>query len=192
MSRNDKEIEDRTVRYKNLQETYNQSQKQLDNLTQMRYRELITDEEYTKERNRLRIEMAKIKERLEDTEHRAEGWLTLSEKVFSYACHAREWFRKADLKAKRQLLETLGSNLVLKGKKLSLEFKKPFFIIEKGLNGIPTENLRLEPADFAVVKPKNEVLAARIPQWLAIVEDVRTYFQNSNEYIYIPDLAVRG
>lgn len=189
-SRNDKEIEDRTARYKNLQETYNQSQKQLDNLTQMRYRELITDEEYTKERNRFRIEMAKIKERLEDTEHRAEGWLTLSEKVFSYACHAREWFRKADLKAKRQLLETLGSNLVLKGKKLSLEFKKPFFIIEKGLNGIPTENLRLEPADFAMVKPKNEVLATQVSRWLPIVEDVRTYFQREINYFYIPDPQV--
>jgi DNA invertase Pin-like site-specific DNA recombinase len=175
-SRNDKEIEDRSARFKNLQEVYNQSQRQLDNLTQMRYRELITDEEYARERSRLRIEMTKIKERLEDTEHRAESWLALSEKVFSYACHAREWFREADLKAKRQLLETLGSNLVLKGKKLRLEFKKPFFIIEKGLNALPPGNPRLEPADFAVVKPKNEVLAARIPQWLGIVEDVRTYF----------------
>lgn len=191
-SRNDKEIEDRSARYNNLQEIYNQSQRQLDNLTQMRYRELITDGEYAKERSRLKIEMAKIKEKLEDTEHRAEGWLALSEKVFSYACRAREWFREADLKAKRQLLETLGSNLVLKGKKLSLEFKKPFFIIEKGLNALPPENPRLEPHDFGLTKPKNEVLATRIPQWRAIVEDVRTYFQNSDEYIYIPDLAVKG
>lgn len=164
--RNDKEIEDRTARYKNLQETYNQSQRQLDNLTQMRYRELITDEEYVRERSRLRIEMAKIKEKLGDTEHRAESWLELSEKVFDYACHAREWFKQGDLKTKKQLLETLGSNLVLKDKKLSLEFKKPFFIIEKELKALSTKNLRLEPSDFVVVKPKNDVLSPQISCWL--------------------------
>jgi len=191
-SRNDKEIEDRTARYKNLQEAYSQSQRQLDNLTRMRYRELIADEEYTRERNRLRIEMAQTKEKLGDTEHRAESWLGVSEKVFSCACHAREWFRKGDLQTKKLILESIGSNLVLKDKKLSLEFKKPFFVIEKGLNGIPAENFRLEPADFAMVKPKNGVLAAQIPRWLRIVEDVRTYFQNSNEYIYIPDLVVKS
>src|SRR3989338_410282 len=165
-SRNDKEIEDRTARYKNLQEAYSQSQRQLDNLTRMRYRELIADEEYTRERNRLRIEMAQTKEKLGDTEHRAESWLGVSEKVFSCACHARERFRKGDLQTKKLILESIGSNLVLKDKKLSLEFKKPFFVIEKGLNGIPAENFRLEPADFAMVKPKNGVLAAQIPRWL--------------------------
>ena len=50
-SRNDTEIDDRTARYKNLQEVYNKSQKELDNLTQMRYRELINDEEYVREGN---------------------------------------------------------------------------------------------------------------------------------------------
>lgn len=191
-SKNDKEIDDRTARYKNLQNTYNQSQKELDNLTQMRYRELISDEEYARERNRLRIEIMKMKENLDDTEHRAESWLALSEKVFDYACHAREWFKQGDLNTKKQLLETIGSNLVLKGKELRLELKKPFFIIEKGLNALPSENMRFEPRDFAVVKPKNEVLATRIPYWLPIVEDVRTYFQKTTEYIYIPDLAARS
>ena len=175
-SKNDKEIDGRTARYKNLQDVYNQSQKELDSLTQMRYRELITDEEYTRERNRLRIEIMKIKENLGDTEHRAESWLALSEKVFDYACHAREWFKKGDMKTKKELLEVLGSNLVLEGKKLRLELKKPFSIIEKGLNALPPENVRLEPADFGLVKPKNEVFANQIPYWLGVVEDVRTYF----------------
>ena len=164
-AKNNKEIDDRTARYKNLQEAYNQSQKELDNLTQMRYRELITDEEYVRERNRFRIEIMKIKEKLGDTEHRAESWLALSEKVFNYACHARDWFKEGDLKTKKQILEAIGSNLVLKGKKLRLEFKKPFFIIEKGLNALPPENLRLEPLNFVVAKPRNEVLANQIPRW---------------------------
>lgn len=175
-SRNGKEIEDRTIRYKNLQEAHNESQKQLDTLTQMRYRELINDEEYARERNRLKLEMAKIKEKLEDTEHRAESWLALSEKVFSYACHAREWFQKEDLQTKKLILESVGSNLVLKDKKLRLEFKKPFLIIGKGLNAMTPDNLRLEPLDFAVANSKNEVLAHQNSQWLGVVEDVRTFF----------------
>ncbi len=188
-SRNDNEIGDRTARYKNLQEVYNQSQKALDNLTQMRYREMLTDEEYTRERSRLKLEMMKIKENLDDTEHRAESWLSLSEKVFDYACHARERFKQGDLKTKKQLLEALGSNLILKGKELRLDFKKPFFIIEKGLNAVSAKKLRLEPLNYAVVKPKNEVLATQITRWLPIVEDVRTYFKKATEYIYIPDLV---
>jgi hypothetical protein len=175
-SRNDKEIYDRTAKYKNLQGIYNQSQKEIDNLTQMRYRELITDEEYTRERTRLKVDMMKIKENIGDTEHRAESWLALSEKVFDYACHAREWFKKGDLKTKKELLEVLGSNLVLEGKKLRLELKKPFLIIEKGLNALPPENVRLEPVDFGLTKPKNEALANQILRWRGVVEDVRTYF----------------
>ncbi|MFA5143740.1 MAG: recombinase family protein [Candidatus Omnitrophota bacterium] len=175
-SRNDREIYDRTAKYKNLQEICNQSQKELDNLTQMRYRELITDEEYARERNRLKVDMLKIKENLGDTEHRVESWLALSEKVFDYACHAREWFKKGDLKTKKELLEALGSNLIIEGKKLRLELKKPFSIIEKGLSALPSEKLRLEPAGFGLTKPKNKVLANQIPYWLPIVEDVRTYF----------------
>ena len=175
-SRNDKEIYDRTAKYKNLQEIYNQSQKELDNLTQMRYRELITDEEYSRERTRLKVDMMKIKENIGDTEHRAESWLALSEKVFDYACHAREWFKKGDLKTKKALLEVLGSNLVLEGKKLRLELKKPFLIIKDGLNTLPPENIRLEPVDFGLTKPKNEALANQILRWRGVVDDVRTYF----------------
>lgn len=49
----------------------------------MRVRDLIDDEEYTKERDRLKAEMANLKSEVEKTESRAERWLELTEQVLT-------------------------------------------------------------------------------------------------------------
>lgn len=86
--KNDTEIEDRTrvyeMRHKNLVET----QKELDELTKMRYRQLIDDETFIKEKNTLQSKIAQMKENLRETETRAEKWLELTEKNL-YICYLR-------------------------------------------------------------------------------------------------------
>lgn len=86
---NDREIEDRTTIYKNLQGTHNKVQAEIDELTRMRYRGLINDEEFIREKDCLRVELDQIKEKLNDIESRAENWLEASEQTFELAYQAR-------------------------------------------------------------------------------------------------------
>lgn len=129
---NDKEIKDRTTIYTTLQNTFNRKQKEFDNLTKMRYRELIDDEEFLKQKKELIKEIENIKDRLGDTEARSKKWLELSEKTFNFARYAREWFKTGNLEQKRNIAQTIGLNFSLKDKKLSFELKKPFDALLKG------------------------------------------------------------
>jgi len=138
---NDNEITERTKIYETQHKALADTQRQLDTLTKMRYRELITDEEFTKERTTLQSQIAELTTRLRTTENRAVNWLELTEKTFAFACHAREAFMTGDLQTKKEVLSVLGQNYTLKDQKLFIlpnEWLKP--IIEK----YPTIEKRFE------------------------------------------------
>ena len=129
---NDKEIDVRTDIYTNLQNTYNAKQKEIDSLTQMRYRELITDEEYAQQKNLLLEELNKLKTKLSTTESRAIDWLELTEKTFEFARYARYWFKEGDIQKKREIARLVGSNFTLVDKKLTFQSQKPLqYIAER-------------------------------------------------------------
>ncbi len=90
--KNDTEIEDRTKVYEMRHKTLVETQKELDELTRMRYRQLIDDETFIKEKNTLQSKISQFKENLRETETRAERWLELTEKTFNFATYARNAF----------------------------------------------------------------------------------------------------
>ncbi len=70
---NDKEIEDRTKIYETQHKSLVDTQKELDTLTRMRYRDLIDDETFIKERDDLKAKIAKLTSHLRgDREPRRE------------------------------------------------------------------------------------------------------------------------
>jgi site-specific DNA recombinase len=97
-------------------------QKQIDELVAMRTRQLLDDEEYIDQKNKLKIELAKVIDNIGNTDKRADEWLELTEKAFDFAKYARTRFaRTNDLTVKRDILLTLGQNLLLKDRKLTLQ-----------------------------------------------------------------------
>ncbi len=138
------EVKDRASIQKTLQKTYQDAQRQFDNLTQLRLKEMIDDEQYLSQRNRLLKERARLKERMEDSDHQAGRWLELSERAFNFACYASYWFEHQGLEEKNTILRTIGSNFILKERKLSIELKKPWLMIRKNMEETQEENKRLE------------------------------------------------
>ena len=192
-----KEVGTRTDIQKAQQKSYNQCLAELDNLTKMRLRDLLNDEEFSEQKVKLLKERAHLKEKFEDTEHRVDSWLALSEKAFTFANRAKYWFENGSLEDKKMILEALGSNLFLKDKKLFIQAKKPFLIIEKGLQEMKLQNIRLEPLEIGLNKAQTGDIYAYTKPLLGLVEDVRTFFINylildnsktAHEDIYIPDL----
>jgi hypothetical protein len=123
-------------------------ERNLDNLTRLRYRDLLTDEEFIRQRGELTQEREKFKQRLERLE--AESWIEPSRRLFLFSNRAKFWLVHGENNERRLILSTVGSNLLLKDKKLTVDAKKPFRILR-------------ERASF--------------PDLSSIVNDVRTFFQ---------------
>jgi len=169
---NDKEIEDRTkiyeMQHKNLVET----QKELDELTKMRYRQLIDDETFIKEKNELQIKIAQMKENLRQTETRAEKWLELTEKTFTFATYARTAFIKANnmgkagLELKKEILLALGKTPMIKDGKLYIEPNEWLVPIKNNYPALEAEYQGLEPIETPINKTQTEASTSVRTRWL--------------------------
>ena len=162
---NDKEIEERTKVYENLHKALTETQKELDALTKMRYRELIDDETFIKERDDLKEKIARIKTNLRETESRAEKWLELTEKTFNFACYARKEFLLGDLNKKREMLSALGQNFSLKDKKIHIIPNEWFIPIEKAYPMLEAEYKRVELDKTLTDTMRKELFAQIILSW---------------------------
>ncbi|MBM3204537.1 hypothetical protein FJZ48_00965 [Candidatus Uhrbacteria bacterium] len=117
------ECDDRTSAYRSLQNAYNAVQAKIDRLTDMRLGDLLTNEEYAHQKERLLQEQRQLKEKLSDTEQRADNWRERVENVFDFAVHAKDWFENGNDELKRSTAVALGSNFVLKDGILAFDCK---------------------------------------------------------------------
>jgi DNA invertase Pin-like site-specific DNA recombinase len=164
--KNNAEIEDRTKIYEMQHKTLVQTQKELDELTKIRYRQLIDDETFIKERNELQTRITQLKGKLRETETRAEQWLELTEKTFNFATFARKAFITGGLELKKEILLALGKTPIIKDKKLYIEPSEWLQPIKNGYPALEAEYLRLEPAKMPINKAKTEALASVRAHWL--------------------------
>ncbi len=162
---NDKEIEERTKIYETQHATLVEAQKQLDTLTKMRYRELIDDETFIKERDELKSKIAKIGSNLRETESRAEKWLELTEKTFHFATYARKKFLTGSLQEKREIFSALGQNFSLKGKEILITPNEWLVPIEKAYPALEAEFNRLELDKSLDTAKRSEYFAQLILTW---------------------------
>lgn len=163
---NDKEIEDRQTIHETQNRTLEDTQRQLDNLTKMRYRELIDDEMFMKEKKELQGQIRQLRGHLRETEERSDNWIELTEKVFDFATHARDAFINGDLETKKSILTALGSNPILKNGKFSIEANEWFVPIAEKYPALEEEYQRLEPAQMPINKERTEALASIRSRWL--------------------------
>ena len=162
---NDKEITDRTKIYEMQHQSVVETQKELDSLTRMRYKELIDDTTFIKERDILTTSIMKLKEKLRETENRAERWLELTEKTFHFATYARKAFVNGSLDQKREILTALGWNFSIKGKKLSISTHEWFVPIENNYPELEKEYKRLELDKTLTNTERNAAFAALRLRW---------------------------
>jgi DNA invertase Pin-like site-specific DNA recombinase len=133
------------------QKAYQECVQEIDNLVKLKTApgnsdgSHLSDEEY----GRRRVELLKMKKKLEgllnDAGYQVEQRLKLAEQTFEFACGVQERFAKGDPKTKKEILTTMGSNLILKDKKLLIEARKPFFILGNTLSPEKPVILPIEP-----------------------------------------------
>ena len=163
--KNNTEIEDRTKIYEMQHKNLVKTQKEMDELTKMRYRQLIDDETFIKEKNTLQSKIVQMKENLRGTEARADKWLELTEKTFNFATYARQAFITGRLELKKEILMALGKSAIIKDKKLYIEPNYWLVPIKNEYPVLEAEYLRLEPTKIPMNKTKTEALASVCTRW---------------------------
>lgn len=128
--------------------------------------DLYTPEEFKLEKTRMRKERAKLKQELDASETRVDNTLELSEKTFEFCTYARHHFNNGDLRTKRNILSSLGSNIVLKNKKVRIEPLYPFLLVQKFISEQKEKDQWLEPRSDRSTKGKEEAFTSSIPDWL--------------------------
>jgi len=93
-SNNDQEIKDRSKIYDSQQKAVAGTQTELDNLTKMRYRDLIDDEMFLKERNELQGKLLRLRESVREIEKRADEWIELTREGLSVRRARQNPFQK--------------------------------------------------------------------------------------------------
>ncbi len=129
--------------------------RELDTLTQLRLRDLLTDEEYVRQREALQRKRIGLTQNLERVAQH-EDWFEPAKRLMSFNKSAVSAFADGDPRTKRFILTRVGSNLELRDEKLRIDAKKPF----RRWTG--TEN---------------------ISDWRAFGKDVRTLILNHDENV---------
>lgn len=127
----------------------------------MRYRDLIDDDEFVKERKELRNKLVSLQSEREEADMRANDWLELTEQTFNFACYARRAFMSGDVRTKREIFAALGRNVTLTDGKLELELNEWFKPIAEKYENIEHDYKKVRTEQNTETTPvKNEKMAA--------------------------------
>ena len=108
-----------------LQEALANTRRALTNLTTLRVREQIDDEEFANHRKRLQEEGLELEQRLHSSITATE-WIEPAEALIWFSARALEWFRGADGPTRRRIVQSVGSNFIMTDKMISIDARKPF------------------------------------------------------------------
>ncbi len=152
------------------EKTLEQTESQLKELVAMRYKMMINDDMFLKEKPELEKKIIQLKEKLVNADDSEEKKIELTERTFKFATYARKAFMSKRWEPKRELLTTLGEKPIIRGEKLTIEPYEWFEIIGKEYPALQAEYLRWEPgkkSDFPNKIEKIEALNSISTRWRA-------------------------
>ncbi len=143
-----------------LQSAYDNVQTRLNNLSreftspQNINREVYSVDEYVAEKKKLIKERADIEAELQRVKTKFDQSIEATERTFNFCTFSRVHFSTTDdIQKKRDIFSTIGSNLTLKDKILSIDRIHPYILIEN--------EVRSQKELFAALEPEKEGYSKR-------------------------------
>lgn len=127
------------------QKAYNECLAQISELIDMRAAKEISPEEFLEKKPKLEKEKVKLKKLLDAVDDRATKWHKKADELFDFARDARDKFNNGGLEGKREVLSRLGSNLILEGKKLTINLEETLIPMVEAAKEVNAIHERLEP-----------------------------------------------
>lgn len=110
---------------RSVEHAINDATKALGNLTTLRVRDLISDDEFIRQRRAFQEELLRLKEE-QGVARNPDQWFEPSALLISFSHRAADWYIHGDDRVKRLIVRAIGSNPTIKDKILSIEARKPF------------------------------------------------------------------
>lgn len=119
------EAENHKAQRNSLERAKEANATQLSNLTKLRVRDLLSDAEYMVQRAELERTQVAIGQRIKELENSADRFEPVKD-IILFSKSLVSCFVSGDIQSKRLILATVGSNLSLMDRKLSIDARKPF------------------------------------------------------------------
>ena len=146
---NKKEAEFTSTVLTNQQKAYKACLEEISELIDMRAAKEITPEEFAEKKPKLEKEKKRLKGLLDDTDDRATKWHKKADELFDFARDAVRKFNEGGLEDKRYVFSKLGSNLILKDKKLTINVEETLIAMKEAAEEVRKIHDRLEPVKEA-------------------------------------------
>lgn len=102
---------------------------QISKLIEMRSNDELTKDEFLEQKNRLLENLSSLGNVSADNEHTLKTWLELMDNFFDSAYQIKDIIKNSNAETKQSLLLNIGQNFLIKDKRLTISFKKPFDIL---------------------------------------------------------------
>ena len=175
-TRTEQEAKDRNRIFANQRSGYDKALQMVDNLIRLRASNEINESEFA----RLKAEAIHEKERwdelLKDSHKQVDNWIQTADAYFEFAEKARFMFENGAPERRKGIFASLGSNLLLKDRKINVSLHEPLMFIQKIAPEAKMIAERFEPQENVIDKKKIGHLYAQSPMMLPLYDEIRTYF----------------
>ncbi len=161
--KNSEQIESLKAVVSAQQKAYNACVAKIEGLTDMRARGELSGEEFMPLKEKALIEKKQLEGQFKSNGESIDQWIEIGDQMFTFIEKAIDKFKNGTPEVKRAILSTLGQNLVVKDKKISIDIEKsilPIRRISKVVNGIKK---RLEPINTQEKQAQFEQSCAENP-----------------------------
>jgi hypothetical protein len=136
----------------------------------------LTENEFRTRKQKLLLDKDRLKELLNDTDQRVDNWLDIVERGFDFAEKASQLFEKAkkdnDIEAKKEIFSTLGSDLILKDKKLFISWDNLLLPIKSMASEVDTIKSKVRTSKKPYSSVQMHDLYSKSTRLLALLDDV--------------------
>ena len=109
---------------------YSNNENKLSALLDMRLSGEISPIDYTSKKSSIEAEMTNLKSEMIG-EGEEEVWVNKTRDALTFAKNIITEYEKGDMETKRMILQSIGSNLLLLNKKLTITIEKPFLLFSE-------------------------------------------------------------
>ncbi|HEX8167170.1 MAG TPA: recombinase family protein [Beijerinckiaceae bacterium] len=146
------------ARERSLMATRNDMEAQLRELTALRLRRLLSDEEFSAEREKRRHELMRLDQAIEQAAKPTQERRGFLKDVMAFGQEAAEWFASGDNRLKRLIVTATCSNITLTRKMLRIEAAKPFVSLRDFASSLPPNPSMFEHAGNGLTAGRNGYL----------------------------------
>ena len=163
---NEKEVSGRNAIIKANEKAYKACLAKIDGLSDMRAGGEISAEEFAEKKVKYLTEKKQLDELFGNTSKRVDKWLDTADEMLTFIENAKDKFENGTIETRRSILSTLGSDLILKDKILSIDIEKSLFPIKRVSEEIRAIKERLEPLNTIYKQKEFDDLCQQSPRVL--------------------------